>query len=84
MKNSNEELSALMQQEIDNEQKPEVRIKKLTPGLMRAIEIIKAYNEANNFDYEYSVDGLRWYKVLKKGSLPTIVELGMHIRRVKP
>lgn len=77
------ELSDLMQQEINQEQQPAIREKKLTPGLVKALAIIKNYTEANNYRYEYSVDGLRWQKLKNKANLSLLLDMGFMVKRIK-
>jgi hypothetical protein len=81
--NHNEELTDLMQQEINREQQPGIREKTLTAGLIKAMAIIKAYHEQNVYEYEYSVDGLRWQKLKNKNNLSLLLDMGFIVKRIK-
>lgn len=70
----------LMQKEIDNEQQPKYREKPLSKGLLKAMEIIKDYQEKNACDYEYLSSGV-WLEVKDKEQLILIENLGFLTRR---
>ena len=79
--NQYRELADLMQKEIDNEQLPHVREKRMSEGLKKAKEIINEYASKNNFYYVYSMDGLKWHPVRSKSNINLLLKMGYIIKR---
>lgn len=76
------DLLELMQQAIDLEQSPANREKNLTPGLKKAMDIIRDYQAKNKFDYEYQFGDGAWKPVNGK-SILQLLQIGFNIRRMK-